>query len=65
MINTPQLFWALDGISKIAKVGGETYGKSGGELNPKYPGGIEEHKARLELEGHKVIQKEKILRREL
>jgi alkylated DNA nucleotide flippase Atl1 len=33
--------------------------KSGGELNPKYPGGIEEQKKRLESEGHKVIQKGK------
>jgi len=33
--------------------------KSKGELNPKYPGGIENVKARLEAEGHKVIQKGK------
>ena len=33
--------------------------KSGGELNPKYPGGIEDQKARLESEGHRVIQKGK------
>lgn len=33
--------------------------KTGGELNPKYPGGIEEQKRRLETEGHKVIQKGK------
>lgn len=33
--------------------------KSGGELNPKYPGGIEAQKARLEAEGHTVIQKRK------
>jgi alkylated DNA nucleotide flippase Atl1 len=33
--------------------------KSGGELNPKYPGGIEAQKERLEAEGHKVIQKGK------
>ncbi len=31
--------------------------KSGGEVNPKYPGGIEDQKARLEAEGHKVIQR--------
>ena len=29
--------------------------KSGGELNPKYPGGIEGVKARLEEEGHRVV----------
>jgi alkylated DNA nucleotide flippase Atl1 len=33
--------------------------KSGGELNPKYPGGIEDQKARLQSEGHHVIQKGK------
>ncbi|NIS63031.1 MAG: hypothetical protein GTO13_20750 [Proteobacteria bacterium] len=33
--------------------------KTGGELNPKYPGGIEGQKARLQLEGHKVIQRGK------
>jgi hypothetical protein len=30
--------------------------KSGGELNPKYPGGIKNVKARLEAEGHSVVQ---------
>ncbi len=29
--------------------------KSGGELNPKYPGGVLEQKRRLEAEGHQVI----------
>ena len=33
--------------------------KSKGELNPKYPGGIEEQKKHLESEGHKIIQKGK------
>ena len=33
--------------------------KSYGEINPKYPGGIEEQKTRLESEGHKVIRKGK------
>jgi len=33
--------------------------KAGGELNAKYPGGIENIKARLEAEGHKVIAKGK------
>jgi alkylated DNA nucleotide flippase Atl1 len=33
--------------------------KTGGELNPKYPGGIEAQKKLLESEGHKVIQKGK------
>lgn len=33
--------------------------KTGGELNPKYPGGIANLKARLAEEGHTVIQKGK------
>ncbi len=33
--------------------------KSGGELNPKYPGGIEHQKALLESEGHRVVRKGK------
>ena len=33
--------------------------KTGGELNPKYPGGIENVKARLEAEGHRVVKKGK------
>jgi alkylated DNA nucleotide flippase Atl1 len=31
--------------------------KSGGELNPKFPGGVAALKARLEAEGHRVVQK--------
>lgn len=31
--------------------------KADGELNPKYPGGVEEQKKRLEQEGHTIIQK--------
>lgn len=33
--------------------------KSGGELNSKYPGGIENVRSRLTAEGHKVVQKGK------
>jgi hypothetical protein len=33
--------------------------KSGGELNPKYPGGVAELTRRLRSEGHKVIQRGK------
>jgi hypothetical protein len=33
--------------------------KSGGELNPKYPGGIDNIKARLEAEGHLIVQRRK------
>jgi hypothetical protein len=31
--------------------------KTGGELNPKYPGGIANLRRRLQAEGHKVIQR--------
>lgn len=31
--------------------------KAGGELNPKYPGGVEAQKTLLEAEGHTVIKK--------
>ena len=31
--------------------------KSGGELNPKYPGGIANLKSRLEAEGHRIVKK--------
>lgn len=31
--------------------------KAGGELNPKYPGGIKNLRARLQVEGHKIIKK--------
>jgi hypothetical protein len=33
--------------------------KTGGELNPKYPGGIPLLKERLESEGHRVVQRGK------
>ena len=33
--------------------------KSGGELNPKYPGGIDNLRRRLEAEGHTVLQRGK------
>jgi hypothetical protein len=33
--------------------------KAGGELNPKYPGGIENLRRRLEAEGHTVVQRGK------
>lgn len=31
--------------------------KANGELNPKYPGGVEAQKEKLEAEGHCIIQK--------
>ena len=33
--------------------------KATGELNPKYPGGIEAQKEKLEAEGHRIVQKGK------
>lgn len=33
--------------------------KAGGELNPKYPGGVENLRRRLEAEGHSVVQRGK------
>jgi len=33
--------------------------KTGGELNPKYPGGIRNLRARLAAEGHRVVKKGK------
>lgn len=33
--------------------------KKGGELNEKYPGGIEQHKMLLEMEGHEVVARGK------
>lgn len=33
--------------------------KNGGELNPKYPGGIGNLRARLEAEGHRIVAKGK------
>ena len=33
--------------------------KTGGVINPKYPGGVEKQKEILEKEGHKVVQKGK------
>src|SRR6185295_5303570 len=33
--------------------------KSGGELNPKYPGGIANLKRRLQAEGHRIVKKGK------
>ena len=31
--------------------------KASGELNPKYPGGIDEQRLRLEAEGHTILSK--------
>ena len=33
--------------------------KTGGEINPKYPGGIKKLRSRLAAEGHKIVQRGK------
>jgi hypothetical protein len=33
--------------------------KTGGEVNPKYPGGVEQLAGRLRAEGHKIVRKGK------
>ena len=33
--------------------------KTGGEVNPKYPGGVDDLRERLEAEGHRVVAKSK------
>jgi hypothetical protein len=33
--------------------------KAGGELNPKYPGGVSEQKRRLQAEGHRIVTRGK------
>lgn len=33
--------------------------KANGQLNPKYPGGVEAQKEKLEQEGHTVIKKDR------
>ena len=33
--------------------------KTGGEINPKYPGGVDALKKQLAAEGHKIVQKRK------
>lgn len=35
--------------------------RSGGELNPKYPGGLDNLRSRLEAEGHTIVQRRKRL----
>ena len=48
---------AADGAKKITPYWRTL--KSGGEINPKYPGGIDALKRRLRQEGHRFIQKGK------
>jgi hypothetical protein len=46
---------ANDGVKRITPYWRTL--KSGGEVNPKYPGGIPVLKRRLQAEGHKVVQR--------
>jgi len=63
-ITTGVFAWIAAHAAEEAAVAGETditpYWrtlKAGGELNPKYPGGIERLKSLLEAEGHTVVAK--------
>ena len=44
---------------KVITVGGirDYFAKANGELNEKYPGGMEAQKEKLEEEGHTIVQK--------
>src|SRR5437899_3225150 len=48
---------AADGATKITPYWRTL--KSGGELNPRYPGGVAQLKRRLRAEGHKIVTRGK------
>ena len=58
---TAGIFVSIAAWASFQRTGNETpYWrtlKAGGELNPKYPGGVEAQKEKLEAEGHTIIQK--------
>ena len=58
---TAGIFVSIAAWASFQRTGNETpYWrtlKAGGELNPKYPGGINAQKEKLEAEGHTIIQK--------
>ena len=58
---TAGIFVSIAALASFQRTGDETpYWrtlKAGGELNPKYPGGIDAQKEKLEAEGHTIIQK--------
>ena len=60
---TAGIFVSIAAWASFQRTGNETpYWrtlKAGGELNPKYPGGIEAQKEKLEAEGHTIIQKDR------
>jgi len=58
---TAGIFVSIAALASFQRTGNETHYwrtlKAGGELKPKYPGGIEAQKEKLEAEGHNIIQK--------
>ena len=58
---TAGIFVSIAAWASVQRTGDETpYWrtlKAGGELNPKYPGGVEAQKAKLEAEGHTILSK--------
>jgi hypothetical protein len=48
---------AADGVKRITPYWRTL--KAGGELNPKFPGGVAALKSRLEAEGHRIVQRGK------
>ena len=50
-------FQIITDQKSIEKYGGNKMYFAPGELNAKYPGGIEAQKEKLEAEGHTIIQK--------
>ena len=58
---TAGLFVSIAAWASAQRAGDETpYWrtlKAGGELNPKYPGGVQAQRERLEAEGHTVLRK--------
>jgi hypothetical protein len=63
-ITTGIFTWIAAHAAAEAAVEGRKWGtpywrtlKSGGQLNEKYPGGVEAQKKRLEAEGHQVVNK--------
>lgn len=49
--------WELEGRKRVTPYWRTL--KQGGEVNPKFPGGVEGQKERLEAEGHVVVQRGK------
>ena len=58
---TAGIFVSIAAWASAQRAGDETpywrTRKAGGELNPKYPGGVQAQRERLEAEGHTVLRK--------